>query len=118
MKTFRLKNTVGWGNEIHIETANGTYAGSGRCITKNDGIQYLKPSFDELKKDVNTSGFCSNPKIKNGDILIYETDQDVEVKFKFRSIEYYEDPKDMFKGKLKLVNDNETSFINKILSWL
>ncbi len=39
MNILRLDNRVGWGNEIHIITTAGTYAGSGRGLLKEGGSQ-------------------------------------------------------------------------------
>lgn len=73
MNVLRLDNRVGWGNEIHIRTAEGIYAGSGRCLLEKGGIVNKKPDLAELKKKVSVNGHCSNPYVKNGDILIYES---------------------------------------------
>lgn len=117
MNVLRLDNRVGWGNEIHIRTTKGTYAGSGRCLPEEGGIIYKKPELEELKTKVKVNGHCSNPYVKNGDILIYESNCGQEIRFKFRNVNYSRDPHDMFFGDLKYIYPGKKTLIDKVKEW-
>jgi len=119
MNHFRLKNRVGWGNEIHIKTGVRTYAGSGRGFDHCDyRIRYVKPDPSEFfengwPKEVDLDGHCSRPYVQVGDIVEYEFEKPclpiderlITNGFKLRvtKIEYCLDPHDMFFGKALII---------------
>lgn len=115
MHIFKLSARVGWGNEIHIKTPKGTYAGSGRCLTESNGIIYRKPSVEEVVKGAKASGHCSTPYVSNGDLLIYETDKGEEFRLVFKNVKYCNDPRDMFFADLVLFKE-KISFVEKVKS--
>lgn len=97
MREFNLKNRIGWGNEIHLETQVGKYAGSGRCLLNEGGIVYKLPTIEELRRGkLRASGHCSSPYVKVGDYLVYESDAGEEIKLKFNKVRYCHDPHDLF----------------------
>jgi hypothetical protein len=111
MNTFHLKDRVGFGREINIETSYGTYSGSGRCLLGQypNNIIQKKPSKSELENQPRATGFCSRPHVRNGDVLICDNDTNEEIILEFKNVRYLSDPNDMFFADLVLYKEKTES---------
>ena len=117
MSRLLFNERIYWGNSIEIKIGHDTYYGNGTCYIWNEGYKYKYPTINQLKKNVKVSGHCSNPFIKNGDILVYKTDSGDEILLRFSCVCYYKDPGDMFYGNLKYLDPHRKTIFDRIKSF-